>query len=68
VQGLVRVRKHPQFGLVQRVVLVGDRVGQEPLGDAVARGRQSGKGVGDNVTARLADSVTPVFVPRRIGP
>ena len=64
----MRAGKQPQFGLVQGVVAVGDQVAQRAVRDHMACGRQSGKGVGDDVAARFADAVAPVLVPRRVGP
>ena len=69
VEGFVSARKHPQFGVVQCVEVVGDDVAQGLLG----RGGppvcgQFGEGCFDDVPTSLPDLMTPMLVPRLVFP
>ena len=69
VERLVRAGKHAQFGLVDLLEPVGDRVAQ--LGRRRRQRRpaaSSHSAFVDDVAARVADAVAPMLVARLIGP
>src|SRR5580700_113954 len=69
VQRLVRAGKHAQFGFLDLVEAVGDRVEQFRRRHWMTRvPLQLRKGIGDDVAARLADAVAPILVARLVGP
>ena len=69
VERLVRAGKHAQLGFLHVVEAVGDPVAQLGGRRRLPRlGTQFGKGVLHDVSARLADPVPPMLVPRLVGP
>src|SRR5205823_9049308 len=69
IERLVSAGKHAQFGFVELVEAIGDRVANLAWRNRAAGGaREPRKSLRYDVAPRRADTGAPVLVPRRVGP